>query len=77
MSDLIHDFLFASAARAPAATALVYGHARLDYAQLAGTVRRAAHALLGTGLGAGERVAVYLEKRVENVAAMFGASLAG
>jgi len=50
---------------------------QLDYAALAQTVRRAADALLGAGLQRGERVAVYLEKRVENVAALFGASLAG
>ncbi|WP_296951550.1 acyl-CoA ligase (AMP-forming), exosortase A system-associated [uncultured Massilia sp.] len=77
MSDLIHDFIFASAQRAPAAPALVHGTTRLDYATLAGTVRQAAHALLGAGLARGERVAVYLEKRVENVAALFGAALAG
>jgi len=77
MSDLIHDFIFASARRTPAAPALVHGNARLDYAALADHVRRAAQALLRAGLRPGERVAVYLEKRVENVAAMFGASLAG
>ncbi len=33
--------------------------------------------LLADGLGRGERVAVYLEKRVENVVAMFGAAAAG
>ncbi|QJD99895.1 acyl-CoA ligase (AMP-forming), exosortase A system-associated [Massilia forsythiae] len=77
MSDLIHDFIFSSAQRAPAAPALVHGAARFDYAALADLVRRAAQALLGAGLGRGERVAVYLEKRVENVAALFGASLAG
>jgi acyl-CoA ligase (AMP-forming) (exosortase A-associated) len=77
MSDLIHDFIFTSAQRSPAAQALVHGAARLDYATLAETVRRAAGALLGAGLQRGERVAVYLEKRVENVAALFGASLAG
>ena len=77
MSDLIHDFIFTSAQRTPAAQALVHGDARLDYAALAHQVRRAAAALLGAGLQRGERVAVYLEKRVENVAAMFGAALAG
>jgi acyl-CoA ligase (AMP-forming) (exosortase A-associated) len=77
MSDLIHDFLFASAQRTPSAQALVHGDVRLDYAALAQHVRRAAQALLGTGLAAGERVAVYLDKRVETVAALFGASLAG
>jgi len=77
MSDLIHDFIFASAQRTPGAPALVHGTTRLDYAALAGAVRRAAQVLLGAGVQRGERVAVYLEKRVENVAALFGASLAG
>jgi acyl-CoA ligase (AMP-forming) (exosortase A-associated) len=56
---------------------LVYGNNRLDYATLAAAVGQAAQALLATGLGRGERVAVYLEKRVENVVAMFGAGAAG
>ena len=77
MADLIHDFLFDSARRTPGAEALAYGPARLDYAALAGAVERAAGALLAAGVQPRERVAVFLEKRIENVAAMFGASLAG
>lgn len=77
MADLIHDFLFDSARRTPAAEALAYGSARLDYAALAASVEGAAGALLDAGVQARERVAVFLEKRVENVAAMFGAALAG
>lgn len=76
MSDLIHDFIFDTACRTPDAEALVYASTRLDYRALADTVRGAAGALLEAGIGRGERVAVYLEKRVENVAAMFGAALA-
>ncbi|MFC5552245.1 acyl-CoA ligase (AMP-forming), exosortase A system-associated [Massilia aerilata] len=77
MPDLIHDFIFDSARRSPGAEALVHGADRLDYAALADAVEHAAGALLGCGLERGERVAVYLDKRVENVAAMFGAALAG
>ena len=77
MSDLIHDFIFSTASRTPHAEALVYGARRLDYAELARTVRGAADALLAAGLARGERVAVYLEKNIENVAAMFGAAAAG
>jgi acyl-CoA ligase (AMP-forming) (exosortase A-associated) len=77
MSDLIHEFIFMSAQCTPGAEALVHGARRLDYAALAYSVRQAAEALLGAGLGRGERVAVYLEKNVENVAAMFGAAAAG
>ena len=76
-ADLIHDLLFDSARRTPNAEALVYGAVRLDYAALAGAVEGAAGALVGAGVNPRERVAVFLEKRIENVAAMFGASLAG
>ncbi|CAN7620187.1 acyl-CoA ligase (AMP-forming), exosortase A system-associated [Massilia sp. LjRoot122] len=77
MSDLVHDLIFTTARRVPAAEALVYGAERLDYAELERAVRSAAAALLGAGIGARERVAVYLEKRIENVAALFGACAAG
>ena len=77
MSDLVHDLIFTTARRAPDAEALVYGAERLDYAGLERAVRGAANMLLAAGIGARERVAVYLEKRIENVAAMFGASAAG
>ena len=77
MSDLIHEFIFNSAVRTPDAEALVYGAARLDYKTLAGAVRNVAHNLQQQGLGRSARVAVYLEKNIENVAAMFGAAAAG
>jgi acyl-CoA ligase (AMP-forming) (exosortase A-associated) len=77
MSDLIHDFIFRSAARTPGAEALVHGSRRLHYAGLADLVRRTAAALLASGLERGARVAVYMEKNVENVGAMFGAAAAG
>jgi len=77
MPDLIHDPIFDSARRTPNAEALVYGAHRLDYAGLAAAVDGAAGALLRAGIERRERVAVYLEKRIENVAAMFGAARAG
>ncbi len=77
MSDLVHEFIFHSATRSPQAEALVYGARRLGYAELAGLLRATRDALLAHGLGLGERVAVYMEKNVENVAAMFGAAAAG
>jgi acyl-CoA ligase (AMP-forming) (exosortase A-associated) len=77
MSDLLHDFIFRSARRTPDAEALVYGQRRLTYAHLARLVNCTASALLAHGLERGERVAVYLEKNVENVGAMFGAAAAG
>lgn len=77
MPVLIHDVIVETAARTPQAEALAYGHERLDYAALSAAVRRAAGALLAAGVQRADRVAVYLEKRIENVAAMYGASLAG
>lgn len=77
MNHLIHDSIFDSAARTPDAEALVYGALRCTYRALAGQVTAVAALLLARGLQPGERVAVYMEKRIENVAAMFGASAAG
>jgi acyl-CoA ligase (AMP-forming) (exosortase A-associated) len=77
MNHLIHDSLFDSAARTPAAEALAYGDKRCSYAQLAAQVRAVAALLLDATLEPGARVAVYMEKRIENVAAMFGAAAAG
>ncbi len=77
MSDLVHDFISHAARLTPAAPALAYGEQRLNYAQLAQAVADAAQALLGAGVGRASRVAVYLEKRIENVAACFGATAAG
>jgi acyl-CoA ligase (AMP-forming) (exosortase A-associated) len=77
MSELVHDFIFNSARHTPRAQALVYGKQRLDYAGLAQSVREAAQVLGMRRRAPGERVAVFLEKRIENVAAMFGAAAAG
>jgi acyl-CoA ligase (AMP-forming) (exosortase A-associated) len=77
MSYLLHHLVVDAARRAPAAEALVHGARRLDYAALDTAVAAAAAALLQTGLARQERVAVYLEKTLENVVAMFGASAAG
>jgi len=77
MSNLIFDLIFDAARRSPHAQALVHGAVQRDYAALAQDVERAARVLLDQDLRRGDRVAVYLEKRLENVAAMFGASLAG
>ncbi len=77
MNHLIHDSIFDSAARTPDAQALAYGAARCTYAELAAQVRAAAALFLAHGLQPGERVAVYMEKRIENVVAMFGAAAAG
>jgi acyl-CoA ligase (AMP-forming) (exosortase A-associated) len=57
--------------------ALRYDGADVTYGALEATCAAFARTLLGLGLGRGERVAVYLDKRIETVVGMFGASLAG
>ena len=77
MATLIHELIFDAAQRAPHTPALSWQGEELDYAALAQYVRAGAGTLLTLGLQRGARVAVYLEKRPENVSAMFGAAAAG
>ena len=77
MATLIHDLIFDAAQRAPHAPALSWQGEEISYAALAQSVRDGASTLLTLGLQRGARVAVYLEKRPENVSAMFGAAAAG
>ncbi|MGK5011083.1 acyl-CoA ligase (AMP-forming), exosortase A system-associated [Janthinobacterium sp. MDB2-8] len=77
MATLIHELIFDTAQRAAHAPALSWQGEEVSYAALAQSVREAASTLLTLGLQRGARVAVYLEKRPENVSAMFGAAAAG
>lgn len=77
MSELLHQRLLAAAARTPNAEALAHGAAVLSYAELAQQVECMAATLFEHGVGRGARIAVFLEKRFENVVAMFGAAAAG
>jgi acyl-CoA ligase (AMP-forming) (exosortase A-associated) len=76
-AQLLHDLVLIAAERAPDANALVHGRERLGYAHLAGLVDAVACGLAGLGVGRAERVAVYLEKRVEMVTTCFAASATG
>ena len=77
MSGLIHQFVFDSAYATPHAEAVAGQGKRLSYAQLAGELQTMAAALLSCGLARSERVAVYLDKRIEAVVALFGTAVAG
>lgn len=77
MSDLIHDLLLNTAATKPRQEAVAYQGKRLVYEALAAQVRNCAAGLLKLDLGRSERVAVYLEKRLETVVTVFGAAAAG
>jgi len=76
-AHLLHELVHRAAERAPAAVALTHGRTHCDYAELDGLVRAAAAGFLGLGLARGERIAVYLEKRVEMVVSCFGSAAAG
>ncbi|HTT13481.1 MAG TPA: acyl-CoA ligase (AMP-forming), exosortase A system-associated [Burkholderiaceae bacterium] len=76
-ANLLHELILDTAEREPDRPALTHDTATLTYSQLAEEVRRFADGVIGLGLQRGERVAIYLEKRFEMVAAAFGASAAG
>ncbi len=73
----LHDLVAQSAERAGDTPALTFKETTLTYAELWDEVARAGAGISRLGLGRGERVAVYLDKRVEAVAAVFGTSVAG
>jgi acyl-CoA ligase (AMP-forming) (exosortase A-associated) len=74
---LLHELVLKHSSARSDAPALVDGRDRYDYAALAKVVTGFANGLVGLGLQRGERVAIYLEKRFEMVAAAFGAPAAG
>jgi len=77
MRSNIHDLLAERAARNPDHPALTYRGLTQTYAQVWREVQGAAAQLQSLALHRGDRVAIYLEKRLETVAAIFAASAAG
>ena len=76
-STLLPDLITLSAERDPDAGALTSGGASISYGELQCAMAALASGLLALGLGRGERVGIYLEKRFETVVASFGAPAAG
>jgi acyl-CoA ligase (AMP-forming) (exosortase A-associated) len=76
-SILLAELIGAAAARDPDHPALVADGATRTYAELASDVAGFAGALVHAGLKRQERVAVYLEKRLETVVALFGTAAGG
>ncbi len=74
---LLSDLVVLSAERRPDAVSLVAGSQALSYGALHQAVTAFASGLMALGVQRGERVAVYLEKRVEMVTACFGSAAAG
>jgi len=77
MTILVHELVSLSALRAPSAIALQEGKLSLDYAGLHAAIAQAANLYLLHGLERFERVAVWMDKRIDTVTALFGAAAAG
>lgn len=73
----VHHLLGQAAAAAPESAALTYKQQTVSYGELWGAVRAAAVQLQELGLQRGDRVAIYLEKRIELVVGVFATSAAG
>ncbi|CAN5731335.1 acyl-CoA ligase (AMP-forming), exosortase A system-associated [soil metagenome] len=76
-SSLLHELIRNAAHKTPEAVALKSGEISMPYSALDAAVEGAASGLLGLGLRRAERVAIYLEKRIESVVASFAAPAAG
>ena len=74
---LLHDLVATSARQTPDAIALGHGKSEFRYSELEVRIAGFAGNLLGLGLARGERVAIFLDKCVETVTAIFGTSAAG
>jgi acyl-CoA synthetase (AMP-forming)/AMP-acid ligase II len=77
MRTQLHHIVAEAAHRTPDAPALTIKDHTFGYAGLWDAVASVAAGLRGLGVARGDRVAVYLDKRIETVPAMFGASAAG
>jgi amino acid adenylation domain-containing protein len=73
----LHDLVAAQVARTPEAVALVYGHERITYRDLAARAGRLAHRLAARGVGPEARVGVYLSRTPALVVTLLGILEAG
>ena len=76
MTGLLDDLLFRAAALYPGKPALIFQKDVILYSALAADARRFAHALRKAGIGPGDRVGIFLEKRPEAAVAIMGAAAA-
>ncbi|MGN6486455.1 MAG: acyl-CoA ligase (AMP-forming), exosortase A system-associated [Devosia sp.] len=76
MKTAFHHLLRDAMREHPGNTAVTSGAQSLSYAELWGEVTAAEAALRSTGLQRQDRVAVYLDKRIETVASLFAISAA-
>ncbi len=76
-SSLLHELVLLAALRSPQAQALTAGTRAMAYAELAASVQAFSQGGIAFGLQRGDRVGIYLEKRIETVVASFGTAAAG
>ena len=74
---LLSELVRVSAARRPEAIALTSGTEFIDYSTLTQAIDAFASGAIGLDLGRGDRVGIYLDKRLETVVAAFGTAAAG
>jgi len=74
---MLQTYLQLTARRSPDRVALVAGDCRMTYGELDAQANRLARGLLDVGVEPGDRVAVYLDNRIEAVVAIFGTLRAG
>ncbi len=77
MRTQLHQIVADSARRRASAPALTFKDATLTYGELWDEVAAFAAGLGELGLERGERVGIYLDKRIETVVSIFGTSAAG
>ncbi|MGE2834260.1 acyl-CoA ligase (AMP-forming), exosortase A system-associated [Mycobacterium sp. SMC-4] len=77
MRSNVHHLIEQRAHSHPGSPALTYADHTASYARLWADIRGAAAGLVSLGLRREQRVAIYLEKRIETVTAIFATSLAG
>jgi acyl-CoA ligase (AMP-forming) (exosortase A-associated) len=77
MIHLLHELPRCGARRDETESALTHLDRTVSYEELLVTIERVATGLVDLGVGRGERVAIFLDKRLETVASAFGAANAG
>ena len=77
MHTQLHQIVASSARARPHAPAVTFKDTTVTYAELWGQITAVAAGLDRLGLDRGDRVGVYLDKRIETVASIIGASAAG
>jgi amino acid adenylation domain-containing protein len=77
VANALHRLVEASAAARPDGVAVVDGDDRLTYAELDAWSNRVAHLLADLGVERGDRVALYLDKSLAAVTALYGVMKAG